>query len=433
MTPPAAKSNSTSKKTSTKKKTTRKTTKKKPALSDSAKQAALAKKIILQVTGKKPSKPFFGPWPVVDSNSTTINQVVGGSPSRDGKGYTCFGYPRKRITEIYGPEHSGKTTLSLEAAVACQRAGGTVLFLDWEHALHDGYAQSIGINFDEETFIPYRPDTLEQGMQMLYLGIKMGYDLIICDSIAAMVPEKELAKKVGDEAKIGARAKALSEILPKINVWLTEYAPVNGRGGTAIVFINQLRSKIDTSGRGAGSNENTTGGKALKFFYSLRLKATRVRSEFIDRKDPVTGKKKRIPFGNHTVVKVIKNKIDGTTGHTADIFIRHGFGIDDYYSVIEGAANYKLVAKSGGWYEYDGERFHGREAFRKHLLGDPKAFDGLKDALLKSIWSKEDEGPVEVREEDEIVAEMAALFGGSDEDEETGADPEEVSIDDVEL
>lgn len=403
-------------------------------LSDNARQAALARKAILKATGKKTEKPYFGPWPVVDSGSTTINQAVGGNITRDGKGYTCFGYPRKRISEVYGPEHSGKTTLALEAIVACQKAGGQAMYLDFEQALHDGYAEAIGVDFNEDNLVYVRPDTLEEGMKMLYIGIKTGMDLIVCDSIAAMVPAKELAKGVGDEAKIGARAKALSELIPKIQIWLNSATATNKNGGTAIILINQIRAKIDTSGGKGGSNENTTGGYAIKFFYSLRLKATRIKSEFIERKDPVTGRKKRIPFGNHTVVKVIKNKIDGTTGHTADIFIRHGFGIDDYYSVIEGAVNHKIITKSGSWFDY-GEDIHvqGREAFRKELIANDKLFEEIKVALLKAVQSRgKDNGPVEVHEEDAIVAEMDGLFGDPSEDDD-GPDPDEAVIDDIEL
>ena len=419
-------------KKATAKKATAKKAAKKKAFSDTAKQAEMARKAIFKATGKRQVKPFFGPWPVVSSGSTTISQVIGGSISRDKKGLTCYGYPRTRVTEIYGPEHSGKTTLALEAIVACQKAGGRAYYIDYEHALHDGYAQAIGVDFHEDKLGYFRPDTLEEGMKMLYLGIRTHVDLIVCDSIAAMVPEKELKKSVGEEPKIGARAKALSELMPKIGIWLDKPEFIGPGGGTAIILINQIRAKITTGGGRGGANETTTGGYALKFFYSLRLKATRVSSEFIKRKDHVTGKEKSIPFGNHTVVKVIKNKIDGTTGHTADIFIRHGFGIDDYYSVIQGSVTQKIVKRAGAWYEYGEERFQGREPLRKYLMENDKVFEQLK-AALQATYHVKDTGPVELKEEDELVSEMDEAFGGADEDEAYEADPDEISVEDIEL
>jgi len=406
-------------------------------MTDGMKALALAKASILKGTGHRPLAPMTTQYPHVSTGSTIVNSLIGGVKLKDGRPM-CPGFPRRRITEVYGPESSGKTTLAIQAIVEVQREGGVVAFLDFEHSLHHGYAKQIGVDFSEDKILYYQPDTMEEGFKMMYLCLKAGVDLIVVDSIAAMVPHDELIKKLDDVAKIGAVAKKMSETLPKMVSWLAKLPsdgagenakPKAGHPGTALVLINQERAVISTGGGGGAPEPNTSGGKALKYFCYLRLRLNRFKTEKVERTDPITGKKRLLPFGNVTQVKVVKSKIDGKQGYDANIFIRFGFGIDDIYSIIESGAGRGLIKKEGAYYSYGEHRFQGRDKLRTHLLANPKLAAEIQQKVADLIVA--DAQPIsdeELSEEDAMLAELAAEGLGGDDDIGMTLEPEEVVV-----
>lgn len=396
----------------------------------SMKNAEIAIKAIEKLTGQKPIGLNQHPLPCVSSGSMTIDHVIGGVLAPDKSGPLCPGYPRGRITELYGPEASGKTTLALEAIVEVQRRGGSAMFLDFEHALSHKYARDLGVNFDTRRLINYQPENMEQGLEMLRLGLLTGVDLIVVDSVAAMVPKAEMEKSFEDPSKIGVLALKLAQALPKIVRLLkpTEKNPL----GTALVLINQTRASISTTGYGGGGGDSTAGGKALKFYAYLRLQTTCIRSERIKFKDPVSKKEKNAPFGSHTQVKVVKSKVDAKQGQTADIFIRYGQGIDDLYTLIESGAAHRVIKKTGAFFEYDGQKYQGREKLRTFLMSDKGALETLQAAVLKAIRMQaeadpEAEAELAIGDDAEIDALIASSMG-SDDDDYNVSEPEDVEI-----
>lgn len=384
--------------------------------SKAARISAMAVGAITKMT-KGDQKPLgfnASPLPVVPSGSVAIDNLIGGNPSPDGKGAICPGYPRQHITEIYGAESSGKTTLALEAIARVQRQGGVAMFLDFENALHHGYAKSIGVDFDPEKFLLYQPNTMEQGLDMIGIGIKAGVDLIVVDSVAAMVPKDEMEKNFEDVAKIGIQAAQLSRALPKIVKWLKN-PPAQAPEGTALILINQTRAQIGGMSKGDG----TSGGKALKFYAYLRLQAAKIQAEYVEKVNPVTRKKERVPFGNKTQVKVVKSKVDAKQGQTAMIFIRFGQGLDDFYTTIESATAHGIVKKGGAYYEYDGHRLQGRERFRAFLKENRDVFEALQDNLLKAIrgaTAAADTSQDDEEDEEDLDALISSVQGDGDDE-----------------
>lgn len=378
---------------------------------------------ILKSTKKKPVEKHKGALPFVPSGSFVIDDLIGGAPASDGKP-VCPGYPRRRITEVFGAESSGKTTATLEAIAEVQKRGEVAMFLDFEHALHHEYAEKVGVKFDGKTLLVIEPDNLEEGIKMIYIGIKAGVSLIVVDSVASMVTKDEMEKGIDKPSMIGDRARAFAKFLPRIVVWLAEEIKECPQG-TALVFINQTRALIGGSGYGGGE-DNTTGGKALKFFSYLRLRFTRIRSDVWKKKDRITGKEKSYAYGNHTQVKIIKSKVDGKQGHTADIFIRFGLGIDDYHSLIEGGINNKLISKNGASLGLGGQTFRGKEALRTFLIKDEKATTDLRKKLLEALQVVPLSGPDEIDDDDGEIS-MSAEFG-EDGDAEVDAIEQEVEV-----
>jgi recombination protein RecA len=381
---------------------------------ESAKIAAAARAAIMKVTGQKPLSVSNTTMPHASTGSIIINQLIGGNPAKDGKGQICPGFPKKRISEVYGAESSGKTTLCIAAAVEAQRRGEVVMYLDFENALHHGYAQTIGLDFNENKLLYYSPTTLEEGLKMLYVGIKTNVGLVVIDSVAAMVTKADMEKKLDDPQRLGELAAAMSRNLPKIVQWLKEST-------TAVVLINQTRSLISSGGH--GDQDNSSGGKALKFYMTIRLKLTRIKSEVIKRKDNLTLKERNIPYGNVVQVKVVKNKIDRTQGSVGEVFIRYGQGLDEFFSVIECAAARKIVRKDGTYLTYGEMRFQGREKFRTYLMQNPKTFDDLRSSVVKAMQEAERVAlePDEI-DDDDIISNLQrdlgddAIFDGGDEE-----------------
>jgi len=382
----------------------------------------MARRAILKHTGQKPlTATRLQQTPHVPSGSLLINDIIGGTMTADGKGAVCPGYPRRRITEIYGPESSGKTTAGLHAIAEVQKAGGWAMFLDFEHALHHGYARALGVSFKDDDLLLYAPSTLEEGFFSICAGVMAGVDLIVVDSVAAMTPKAELERDIKEADIVGLQARKMSGLLRRTLVWLNHPDAIkNNSKGTAVIFINQPRADIK-AGR-----DTTAGGKALKFYASLRLAFSKIREESIKKKDPITGKERKFPYGNHTQVKVVKNKVDARQGYTADIFIRFGYGIDEFYSVIEAGVNSKIIQRDGSWFIYNKERFQGREKFRLFLKEHPEAFNQIRNRVLQVTANSITEvlpDEQELDEAEELSVEARKVLGdGDDTGEEEGDD-----------
>ena len=260
------------------------------------------------------------------------------------------GVPRGRIIEIYGPESSGKTTLSLEILVEAQAMGGVVAFIDAEHALDPGYAARLGVDIDE--VLISQPDTGEDALEICDMLVRSGaIDVIVIDSVAALVPRAEIKGEIGDSS-VGLQARLMSQALRKLAGSLS-------KSKTTCIFINQLREKIGVM---FGNPETTTGGRALKFFASVRLEIRRVESI----------KKGTDVIGNRVRVKVVKNKV-AAPFRQAEFDILYGEGISKEGCVLDMAVDENIVNKSGSWYTYGQERIgQGREAAKDFLKQNPE-------------------------------------------------------------
>ncbi len=272
------------------------------------------------------------------------------------------GLPRGRIIEIYGPESSGKTTLTLHAIANAQRAGGIAAFVDAEHALDPDYAKKLGVDID--ALLVSQPDTGEQALEIADMLVRSGsIDLIVIDSVAALVPRAEIEGEMGD-SHVGLQARLMSQALRKLTGGLNQT-------NTTMIFINQLREKI---GVFFGSPETTAGGKALKFYASVRLDIRRIE----------TLKDGTEAVGNRTRVKVVKNKM-APPFKQAEFDILYGIGISREGSLIDYGVDQGIVKKSGAWYTYDGDQLgQGKENARNFLLQNPDiAADIEKKILVK--------------------------------------------------
>lgn len=255
------------------------------------------------------------------------------------------GLPRGRVVEIYGPESSGKTTLTLHAIASCQQAGGTAAFIDAEHALDPGYAHKLGV--DLENLLVSQPDTGEQALEIADMLVRSGaVDLIVVDSVAALTPKAEIEGDMGD-SHVGLQARLMSQALRKLTANIS-------RTNTLVIFINQIRMKIGVM---YGSPETTTGGNALKFYASVRLDIRRIGA--IKKGDEV--------MGNDTRVKVVKNKV-APPFREAEFAIYYGEGISRLSELVDLGVKFEIVEKSGAWYSYQGERIgQGKDNARQYL------------------------------------------------------------------
>jgi recombination protein RecA len=277
------------------------------------------------------------------------------------------GLPRGRVVEIYGPESSGKTTVALHAVANAQKAGGIAAFIDAEHALDPDYAQKLGV--DTDALLVSQPDTGEQALEIADMLIRSGaIDIIVIDSVAALVPRAEIEGEMGD-SHVGLQARLMSQALRKLTGTISST-------NTTMIFINQLREKIGVM---FGSPETTTGGKALKFYASVRLDVRRIET-LKDGTDPV---------GNRTRVKVVKNKV-APPFKQAEFDIIYGFGISREGGLIDMGVEQGFVRKAGAWYTYDGDQLgQGKENARSFLRDNPD----LADELEKRIKEKLGIGP----------------------------------------
>jgi recombination protein RecA len=273
------------------------------------------------------------------------------------------GLPRGRIIEVYGPESSGKTTVALHAIANAQRNGGIAAFIDAEHALDPEYAKALGV--DTDALLVSQPDTGEQALEIADMLIRSGsIDIIVIDSVAALVPRAEIEGEMGD-SHVGLQARLMSQALRKLTGALSNT-------GTTMIFINQLREKI---GVFFGSPETTAGGKALKFYASVRLDIRRIETL----KDGVDA------VGNRTRVKVVKNKM-AAPFKQAEFDIIYGVGISREGSLIDFGVEKEIVKKSGAWYTYEGEQLgQGKENARKYLLENTSVADEIEQKIKSKL------------------------------------------------
>lgn len=273
------------------------------------------------------------------------------------------GLPRGRITEIYGPESSGKTTLTLHAIANAQAQGGIAAFIDAEHALDPEYAKNLGVDIDE--LLVSQPDTGEQALEIADMLVRSGsVDLVVIDSVAALVPRAEIEGEMGD-THVGLQARLMSQALRKLTGGLNST-------GTTMIFINQLREKI---GVFFGSPETTSGGKALKFYASVRLDIRRIE----------TLKEGSDAVGNRTRVKVVKNKM-APPFKQAEFDIIYGIGISREGSLIDFGVEHNLVRKSGAWFTYEGDQLgQGKENARRYLLEHPEIANEIERRILEQL------------------------------------------------
>jgi recombination protein RecA len=290
--------------------------------------------------------------PVISTGSIELDRALG-----------IGGLPRGRVIEIFGPESSGKTTLALHAVANAQKQGGIAAFIDAEHALDTVYARKLGVNCDE--LLVSQPDTGEQALEIADMLVRSGaIDVMVIDSVAALVPRAEIEGEMGD-SHMGLQARLMSQALRKLTGTI-------GKTMTSVIFINQIRMKIGVM---FGNPETTTGGNALKFYSSVRLDIRRI-GAIKDGQEAV---------GNRTRVKVVKNKM-APPFKEAEFDIMYGEGISRAGDLLDVGVNAGLIDKSGSWYSYNGERIgQGRENVKKFFQDNPDLFDTVEFKVREAV------------------------------------------------
>jgi recombination protein RecA len=275
------------------------------------------------------------------------------------------GFPKGRIIEIYGPESSGKTTIAIQAIAECQKKGGIAAFVDAEHAFDRNYAERLGVKVDELVFS--QPDYGEQALEIAENLIRSGaVDILVVDSVAALVPRSEIEGEMGD-SKMGLQARLMSQAMRKLTSAI-------GRTNCCCIFINQLREKIGVM---FGNPETTTGGNALKFYASQRLDIRRTSNAIKDKEGNITG--------NHVKVKVVKNKL-APPFRTCEFDIMYGEGISKTGEIVDLGSELNILDKSGAWYGYNGAKIaQGREAAKQFLHDNPEVADEIEGKIKSEL------------------------------------------------
>ncbi len=303
--------------------------------------------------------------------SRDIDVVSTGSLSLD-IALGCGGLPRGRVVEIFGPESSGKTTLTLQTIAQMQKLGGTAAFVDAEHALDPDYAEKIGVNISE--LLVSQPDTGEQALEITDMLVRSGaVDIVVIDSVAALTPKAEIEGDMGD-SHMGLQARLMSQALRKLTANIK-------RSNTLVIFINQLRMKIGVM---FGNPETTTGGNALKFYASVRLDIRRIGS--IKKGDEV--------IGNETRVKVVKNKV-APPFKQADFEILYGEGVSFFGELVDLGVEFGFVQKSGSWYSYNNEKIgQGKDNAKQFLRDNPEKAKELEKSIREKAFAARHNAPV---------------------------------------
>lgn len=319
-----------------------------------------------------------------DNALTDIQAISTGSITLD-VATGIGGVPRGRIIEIYGPESSGKTTLTLHIIAEAQKTGGKAAFIDAEHALDPEYARNLGVDIND--LLVSQPDTGEQALEICEMLVRSGaLDVIVIDSVAALVPKAEIQGEMGD-SHVGLQARLMSQALRKL-------AGAINKSKTSVVFINQLREKVGVM---FGNPETTTGGRALKFYSTMRMDVRRIES--IKSGDSV--------LGNRTRVKIVKNKV-APPFRQAEFDIMYGEGISKSGDILDCAVENGIVEKAGSWYSFDGERIgQGRENVKTYLQSNPDIMDRIEGLILDTIRPVEavpaEETPLIVDEDGVVI------------------------------
>ncbi|MGV0374215.1 recombinase RecA [Corynebacterium hadale] len=297
-----------------------------------------------------------------DDNRPPIQSISSGNTAID-VALGIGGWPRGRVVEIYGPESSGKTTVALHAIASAQRAGGIAAFIDAEHALDPEYARKLGV--DTDNLLVSQPDTGEQALEIADMLVRSGaIDIIVIDSVAALTPKAEIEGEMGD-SHVGLQARLMSQALRKMTGALYN-------SGTTAIFINQLREKIGVM---FGSPETTTGGKALKFYASVRCDVRRIQT-LKDGQDSI---------GNRTKMKIVKNKVSPPF-KIAEFDIMYGEGISRESSIIDLGVDNGIVKKSGSWFTYEGDQLgQGKEKARNFLKDNPDLANVIEDKIFQAL------------------------------------------------
>ncbi len=295
---------------------------------------------------------MLGVLPTISTGSLSLDLALG-----------VGGLPKGRVVEIYGPEASGKTTLALHVVAEAQKAGGVAVFIDAEHALDVRYAKKLGVNIDD--LLISQPDTGEQALEIAEHLVRSGaVDVIVIDSVAALVPKAEIEGEMGD-AHMGLQARLMSQALRKMTATIS-------KSNTIVIFVNQIRMKI---GILFGNPETTTGGNALKFYSSVRLDVRRIASI----------KQGQDVIGSRTKVRVVKNKVSPPFKEV-EFDLIHGEGISREGDVLDLAVEKNMVEKSGTWYAYQGQRIgQGRENAKQYLKENPKILEGMEKEILENF------------------------------------------------
>ncbi len=325
-----------------------------------------------------------------EDTSRNVSTTGSGSITLD-RALGVGGYPKGRIVEIYGPESSGKTTVALHAIAEVQRNGGIAAFIDAEHALDPVYAKNLGV--DIENLYLSQPDHGEQGLEITEAFVRSGaVDIVVVDSVAALTPKAEIEGEMGD-THVGLQARLMSQALRKLSAAIS-------KSNTTVLFINQIREKVGVM---FGNPEITPGGRALKFYSSVRLEVRR--SENLKLGQDIVG--------NRTKIKVVKNKV-APPFKVAEVDIMYGQGISKTGETIDLGAEMDIIQKSGAWYSYNGERLgQGKENVKEYLSNNPKLYEEI-DGLLREALGFTEKKEKTAESKEEKVPATDSLFEDED-------------------
>jgi recombination protein RecA len=347
--------------------------------------------------------------PHLPTGSLVIDYLIGGEPNSFGT-RPCPGLPKKRISQVWGHESAGKTTLALTAAATTCANGGTVIYIDWENDIVPDYAAALGVPItDPNKFILLQPDTLEDGVKLAMAACKAGISLIVFDSVGAGVPARQVNRDitlVAEQTRVGEMQVVWSQELPNLK-------SAANKSGTHIMGISQIRAKINTGGSMGGPTTQPQGGNAWKFYASVRLELRRIKQEKGKEHNVLTHKMDERVIGGIIRCKVIKCKLSRSQGREEKFYIRWGEGIDDLRTVLEIGIAHGLVKRSGSWLTWNspkGEvKYQGTNQFRKYLIENEDQFDSLYQKVIPFL------GTAKVAEEEleDLPEDVEELMGAA--------------------
>jgi recombination protein RecA len=343
------------------------------------------------------------PLPHFSTGSFVLDYQIGGQPNQYGIA-PCPGIPRGRIVQVYGHESSGKTTMALTAAASVCQMGGQCIYIDWENEIVPSYAKALGVPIeDPDRFLLAQPNTLEDGMKIMWAAASRGVHLIVIDSVGAGVPKaifEQSLEEQGEIGRVGLIAAKWSSYIPKLKQRI-------GTTGTAIIAIGQCRQKIATGPMARAGGKNVQGGDVWKYYSCVRMSLQRIRSEKGRIRNRLTHKVEERIIGGTMRSQLDKCKVSSSQGSQMEFYLRWGTGIDDVRTIMEIAKAYKIIVKSGSWLQWDvdGEsiRAQGADSFKKMLIEKGK-YEKLRSIVVKAIEDSDDSSQVEKDDEvDELL------------------------------